>query len=94
MALEDAEVCKNFAQSLIAQNSELLSTLAIQTAFEHSENTCMNIEWWDSLRPVVQSKLVERMQFAGSPFEERKSSCLSYCGITFDQWEYESQEMI
>lgn len=92
--LNEAKICSDFAQSFIAQRPELLATLAIQTAFEHLENTCMNISWWDSLRQIERDKLVERMQLSGSFMEDRKSSCLSYCGITFDQWEYESHRFV
>ena len=38
------------------------STLAIQTGFEHLENTCMNPTWWDSLKAGEQNSLVTRMQ--------------------------------
>jgi hypothetical protein len=86
--IAEADVCRRFALSFIEQDARLLLTLAIQTAFEHLENTCMNIPWWDSLRPVEREKLLERMQFAGSSFEERTRACLQFCGINFDQWDY------
>lgn len=89
-----AAVCRQLADSFITQNERLLATLAIQTAFEHLENTCMNIRWWDSLRPIEREKLLERMQFAGSPLQERTANCLGYCGITFDEWNYESHKLI
>ena len=92
--ITNAIICRQFADSFVAQRSAILTTLAIQTAFEHLENTCMNIPWWDSLRPIEREKLLERMQFAGSPFQERTAACLGYCGITFDQWEYESHKLI
>jgi hypothetical protein len=87
--LTDAQVCHDFVQSFIRQDSALLTTLAIQTAFEHIENTCMHIGWWDSLRPIERKKLSERMQLGGSPMEERTRTCLQFCGINFDQWEFD-----
>jgi hypothetical protein len=90
--LRDASVGKAFAESLIIQHPRFFTTLAIQTAFEHIENTCMNITWWDSLRNVERNALLRRMQSAGNVLEERLSGCLTYCGITFDQWDYESHE--
>jgi hypothetical protein len=85
--IRGATVSLEFAQSLIRQDSRLFTTLAIQTAFEHLENTCMNIPWWDALRSIEREKLLERMQFAGSPFEGRTNTCLQFCGINFGQWD-------
>ena len=87
--LREADVCDRFVVSLLKSDPNLFTTLAIQTAFEHLENTCMSIPWWDGLRSVEQDALRVRMQYAGSPFEERLASCLEYCGITFDQWGFE-----
>jgi hypothetical protein len=88
--LRGASICRKFAESFMRQDRSKLSTLIIQTAFEHLENTCMSGSWWDGLLPIERDRLIERMQFAGSPEEERTSSCLQYCGVTFDQWQYDS----
>jgi hypothetical protein len=88
--LEKADVCEQFVRSFLTKDRNLYTTLAIQTAFEHLENTCMNILWWDALRPIERNMLLRRMQFAGSLVEERMASCLGYCGITFDQWEFDN----
>jgi hypothetical protein len=85
---------KSFAESLVAQRPERYATLAIQTAFEHLENTCMAPTWWENLRTVEQDLLLRRMQIGGSPFEERRPNCLTYCGVTFDDWEYDCHEFI
>jgi hypothetical protein len=87
--LQEAHVCEKFVRSLLTKDPSIYATLAIQTAFEHLENTCMNIPWWDGLRPIERDMLLRRMQFAGSPVEERMASCLGYCGITFDQWDFD-----
>ena len=92
--LKGHDVAKTFAESFIAQEPERFTTLAIQTAFEHLENTCMAPNWWTGLLTVKQDLLLRRMQTAGSFMEERKPNCLTYCGVTFDQWEYDRQEFI
>jgi hypothetical protein len=88
--LQEADVCDRFVSSLLTKDPALYSTLAIQTAFEHLENTCMNIPWWNDLRAVERDTLQRRMQYAGSPRDERMPSCLGYCGITFDQWGFDA----
>ena len=88
--LKDATICNNFARTFIEKEQHILASLAIQTAFEHLENTCMNVRWWEDLRPIEREKLTERMQFAGGPLEGRTPACLQYGGLTYDQWEYES----
>jgi hypothetical protein len=92
--LAEADVCRRFAQSFVAQESQLYSTLAIQTAFEHLENTCMNIHWWDSLLRIEREKLLERMQLGGGPFQERTGTCLQFCGINFGQWDFDKLNFI
>ena len=87
-------VVKSFAESFVAQKPEQYATLTIQTAFEHLENTCMAPLWWESLRKVEQDLLLRRMQIGVSPFEKRKPNCLTYCGVTFDDWEYDCYEFI
>lgn len=91
---KDALFKDNFAASLISKPTKLLSSLVIQAAFEHLENTCMNIPWWDQLKEVVRGSLLRRMQDAGGMFEERKNSCLEYCGVTYDEWEYDNHRFV
>jgi hypothetical protein len=85
---------KAFAESFVAQKPELFTTLAIQTSFEHIENTCIAPSWWESLRQIERDLLLQRMLTAGTPMQERKSHCLTYGGITFDQWHYERHEFL
>jgi hypothetical protein len=82
------------ADSYIAQKPELLTTLAIQTCFEHLENTCMAPVWWDGLRETERATLLRRMQAAGTPSEPHRPDSLTYCGITFDQWDYDRHEFV
>lgn len=92
---KDHDQIKPFADSYIAQKPEQLSALAIQTAFEFLENTCMQPSWWEGEKPIVQNLLLGRMQSAGTSLEEkRKANCLTYAGITYDQWEYDRHEFI
>jgi hypothetical protein len=92
--IKGQNVVKSFADSFVDQKPERYTTLAIQTAFEHLENTCMAPHWWENLPKAKQDLLLRRMQIGGSPFEERKPSCLTYCGVTFDDWKYDHHEFI
>lgn len=87
-------VVEGFARSFLNEPRDLYTTLAIQTAFEHLENTCMAPNWWNGLRKVEQESLLRRLATGGSPLEARKSSCLTFAGIKFDDWEYVSHEFI
>lgn len=92
---KDHDQIKPFANSYIAQKPEQLSALAIQTAFEFLENTCMQPSWWEGEKPIIQKLLLGRMQSAGTSLQEkRKANCLTYTGITYDQWEYDRHEFI
>ena len=92
--LKGDELPEKFARSFIEQKPDLYTTLAIQTAFEHLENTCTNITWWDSLKSVEQRSLLRRMQIAGSVFEDRKSNCLSFDGVKHDDWKFDRYELL
>ena len=91
---KDHYLVRPLAESFVGQNPERYTTLAIQTAFEYLENTCMQPEWWDGQKPVVRNLLVERMQRGGNSFDERKADCLTFCGVGFDQWEYDRHEFL
>lgn len=91
---KDHNQIKPFADTYIMQKPEHLSALAIQTAFEFLENTCMQPAWWEGEKPIVQKLLLNRMQSAGMPLEQRRPHCLMYAGITYDQWEYDRHEFI
>ena len=92
---KDHDQIKAFADSYIAQKPEHYSTLAIQTAFEFLENTCMRPAWWEGEKPIIRKLLLDRMQSAGVSFEEkRKPHCLTYGGVTYDQWDYDRHEFI
>lgn len=92
--LKGDAVPEGFARSFISQDQNLYTTLAIQTAFEHLENTCVNPTWWNSLKPVEQNLLLLRMRMAGSIFEDRKPNCLSFSGVKHDDWKFDRHEFI
>ena len=91
---KDHNLVRPLAESFVSQKSERYATLSIQTAFEYLENTCMQPQWWEGEKPVVRNLLMERMQRAANPFDERKADCLTFCGVGFDQWEYDRHEFL
>ncbi len=86
--------CLAFATSYAEQRKDHYTTLAIQTAFEHIENTCVQPEWWESLRPREQHVIVHRLIVAGGMSQERERDCLQYTGITHDDWQFDSLEFV
>jgi hypothetical protein len=84
----DKEI-ERFVRSYLAQRSDRYSTLAIQTSFEHIENTCIAIPWWEGLKGIHRKALLHRMHFACSPMEEPSLHGLMYPGFGFDEWEYD-----
>lgn len=76
------------AQSLAKQDRQLLTTLLIQLVFEHLENTCMNIHWWDGLKEVERRILTNRMQVAVASLERQRANAMTFGGVRFDDWDY------
>ncbi|MCP3446183.1 hypothetical protein [Bradyrhizobium sp. CCGUVB14] len=85
---------RQLADSFIAQNSSQYSALSIQTAFEYLENTCVSMGWWDDQKPIIHKVLLNRMQSGANPLEARASSCLTFSGVNFDQWDYDRHEFL
>jgi hypothetical protein len=86
--------CLKFAKSYKEQRPDHYTTLAIQAAFEHFENTCVAPQWWESLRQVEQNLLTHRLIFAGGMSQERENNCLQYTGVTHDDWKFEDLEFV
>jgi hypothetical protein len=86
--------CLAFAKSYIDQRPDHYTTLAIQAAFEHIENTCVEPQWWEGLRLVERKVLVYRLLTAGGLSEDRTSDCLQYTGVTHDDWEFDTFEFV
>jgi hypothetical protein len=87
-------VVKKLAESFVAQDTSNYTALAIQTAFEYLENTCMNKQWWEGEKPIIRKVLMDRMQSSAKLWEKRSSSCLTFGGIGFDQWDYDRHEFV
>jgi hypothetical protein len=32
------------------------------------------------------------MQNGGNPFQRRSADCLTFCGVVFDQWDYDNHQ--
>jgi hypothetical protein len=92
--LKEEAIPQAFAESFLSQSPYLYTTLTIQTAFEHLENTCVTPGWWDNLKRVEQQALLLRMRMAGSIFEDRKSNCLSFSGVRHDDWQFDRYEFL
>jgi hypothetical protein len=91
--LREAKLCRVFAETLIAQKPDQFTTLIVQTAFEQLENTCMNVEWWNTLVPAEQKALLRRAQ-SGTPERERLATCLQFDGACHAQWDYRDHMFI
>ena len=87
-------LCSKFAASYAMQPTSLLSSLAIQTCFEHLENTCFAPVWWETLKSGVRDSLVRRFQASGDLFTKRNARCLEYTGVTYGDWGFQSVEWI
>lgn len=86
--------CLAFARSYAEQPGGLYTTLAIQTAFEHINNSCANPEWWEGLRPPEQRLLANRLIFESVSIRDRDRNCLQYAGITHDDWQFDTLEFV
>lgn len=91
---EENAVGKKLADSFVSKDSSTYTALAVQTAFEYLENTCMNKQWWDGEKPIIRKLLMDRMQTSANLWAERSSNCLTFGGVGFDQWDYERHEFV
>jgi hypothetical protein len=69
------------------------------TGGDQAPGPCFGHRLQSSLAVTLHSQtwrklLVQRMQTAGMPFEKRKANCLTYSGVTYDQWEYDRHELL
>jgi hypothetical protein len=91
--LRGQKPAERFARSLAAQPKERLTTLAIQTAFEYAEHTCMKREWWQNLTPAKRGSLLKRVQNANSLSYLRSGKCLAFRSA-LDDWEVSRLEIV
>jgi hypothetical protein len=54
----------------------------------------MNKQWWDGEKPIIRKLLMDRMQTSANLLAERSSNCLTFGGVSFDQWDYERHEFV
>ena len=87
------DIAHRFVQSFIAQPHERLSSLAIQTAYEHVEDVCASQNWWDRLPATSQRRLVNRVRDAGFLYKARRRSCLAY-KHSYGDWVFQSSKFI
>jgi hypothetical protein len=91
--LKDHSICSEFVKSYGDQPPNHYTTLAIQASFEHIENTCVQIEWWERLKQVERDLLLRRMQEAAE-MSDRAANSLAYTGVTHDDWEFDRLERV
>jgi hypothetical protein len=91
--LQGQKPAERFAKSFATRPKEHLTTLAIQTAFEYSEHTCMKQEWWLGLNERKRRSLLKRVQNANSLSYMRPSKCLAVRS-TLDDWGFDKLEFV
>jgi hypothetical protein len=84
---------ERFAKSFADQPKERLTTLAIQSAFEYAEHTCMKREWWPSLSETNRRSLVKRVHNANSLSYRRPGKCLAFRSAV-DDWVFNKLEFV
>ena len=89
------KVATRFVETLCKQPQNLWTTLLIQTAFSHLENTCTKISWWDELKNVERQSLLGRIQETlDLPGPHPDGAYMTFGGINFDDWEYRGHSFI
>jgi hypothetical protein len=83
--LRGEKPAEQFAKTFAAQPKQHLTTLAIQTAFEYAEHTCMKREWWQSVDGRKRRSLLNRVRNANSLSSQRTGKCLAFRS-TIDDW--------
>jgi hypothetical protein len=91
--LQGDSAAEAFAKCFSTQSKEQLTSLAIQTAFEHVEHTCMTGEWWLGLKRAQQNLLLERVRRANSLSYRRSYRCLMY-RESYDDWGVEGLDLV
>jgi hypothetical protein len=90
--LRGQRAAERFARSFCAQPRERLTTLAVQTAFEYAEHTCMRREWWLALPEKRRIALLKRVETANAP-SIRASKSLSY-RYHYDDWDCRNLDFV
>lgn len=90
--LQGQKPAERFAKSFAAQPPERVTTLAIQTAFEYAEHTCMKREWWLKLSEAKRHSLLRRVKNANSLSYTRRSTWLAFRS-SLDDWGFNRLEL-
>jgi hypothetical protein len=83
-----------FANSLLKKDSAIYTTLIIQAALEFIENICISPTWWTELKPTLRNSLAYRLHYSDGILLSRKPNCLSFPGVTYDDWDFERHETV
>ncbi|MFT4277860.1 MAG: hypothetical protein QM576_16025 [Rhodopseudomonas sp.] len=78
-----------FASSLLDQPRERISTLLIKLSFNLIENTCLNKNWWATLKGAQQHVLKMWML----P-EDQNAGMYAFSGVSFDDWVYTNHHFV
>lgn len=79
-------ICIPFTGSLRDLPADRLTDGLIRFFFEYSENLHIKPDWWENLIIDKRDKLVNRLLYTMSVFNERKTDCLTDDGIKIDRW--------
>lgn len=85
--LSSDEIAERFARSFANRRGDRLTSLAVQTAFEHVEEVCMSADWWNGLPLRDQSDLLDRVKDANSLYSGRRRNYLAY-RASYGDWSF------
>jgi hypothetical protein len=91
--LKGQKPAERFALSFAAQPKQHLTTLAIQTAFEYAEHTCVKREWWQKVDGRKRRSLLNRVRNANSLSYRRSRKCLTFRSV-LDDWNFKELKFI
>ena len=87
--LKGQKPSQRFAKTFCLQPYRELTTLAVQTAFEYAEHTCMRHEWWMSLTKGWRALLLDRIEMANRAASVPDEDFLSF-EFPLDDWKCQS----
>jgi hypothetical protein len=76
--LRGDSAAERFVRTFADRPREQMASLAVQSAFEHIEHTCMSDAWWSDLKRPMRVALLERVRRTNSLAYRRSPRCLSY----------------
>ncbi|WP_028134648.1 hypothetical protein [Bradyrhizobium japonicum] len=91
--LKGQKPSQRFAKSFCLQPYRQLTTLAVQTAFEYAEHTCMRREWWMSVSQGWRTLLLNRIEMANGAASVPDEDFLSF-EFPLDDWKCRSIDFV